>query len=178
MQSRIIFHHTGAAYADVPSMPESEPSESAPLLSCDARHGAQPTQQCPNEPDLLSELFGTHPTPLSRALLAVSLLLLVLTSVFIGLYAGTQSKLNRTLHSPHTVTRTFNITDTVFRTLISTRTVTRPPPTPSPATVGCVHFLPLHSFSNYALGCLFCSRLCDSRSGYHQRQELEHRSVR
>ncbi|KAF8343933.1 uncharacterized protein EI90DRAFT_3149425 [Cantharellus anzutake] len=111
--------------------------ETGALLSTDAEDEGRI-----NDPGLISELFGAHPTALSKSLLGFCLFLILLLSVFIGLYAGVQSRLSRVLRSAPTITETFKFTTselrTVVRTVTSTRTITLPPPTPSPTVETCI----------------------------------------
>ncbi|KZO95345.1 Metalloprotease [Calocera viscosa TUFC12733] len=95
--------------------------ESAPLLNGDA----------PVEPSFLQRLTASTEelTPLSKVLALIALILLILSSVFIGLFAGAQTRLNSVLDTPiptvtETQTEVRTDTYTVTKTAIEEHTQT------------------------------------------------------
>ncbi|KAJ3821178.1 Metalloprotease [Lentinula raphanica] len=87
-------------------------------------------------------------TPLTKVLLVVALILLLLSSVFIGLFAGVQHKLNlergkhddpsSTISVTLTATSTATATETATSTSIATTTASPPTPTGAPEEPVCL----------------------------------------
>jgi endothelin-converting enzyme len=93
--------------------------------------------------DRANALLSEPLTGLSKILLVVALILLLLSSVFIGLFAGTQHKLNveRGKHDGSTVTVTATQAPTsvpTTKTQVTTTTVAGPGPTNSPDQPACL----------------------------------------
>jgi endothelin-converting enzyme len=81
------------------------------------------------EPTFFTKLADIADQPLStlsKILLAVCLFLLLLTSIFIGLFAGAEHKLNTVPRGPKTivssVTQSYTLTNTFTETSVSTTT--------------------------------------------------------
>jgi endothelin-converting enzyme len=74
----------------------------------------------------LADIADQPLTTLSKILLAVCLFLLLLTSIFIGLFAGAEHKLNSVPKDPKTtvssVTQSYTLTNTFTETSVSTTT--------------------------------------------------------
>jgi hypothetical protein len=74
----------------------------------------------------LADIADQPLTILSKILLAVCLFLLLLTSIFIGLFAGAEHKLNSVPKDPKTtvssVTQSYTLTNTFTETSVSTTT--------------------------------------------------------
>lgn len=116
-------------------------AESAPLLNNDTEQDQE------EEPrpffSKLADITEEPLTLLSKILLGVCLFLLLLASIFIGLFAGAEHKLNKPLPPVPTtsVTESYTLTDTVTATRVSTTTATAtvtsvlPAPTPDPKEV-------------------------------------------
>ena len=122
--------------------------ESAPLLG----GGENERAEHPSLYHKLAEITSQPLTAVSKLLLAVCLLLLLLSSIFVGLFAGAQHKINKIGHAPVpdpttlsvtatqelpvTLTETEISTSVSATTVISTTTAPALPiPTPDPRTV-------------------------------------------
>ena len=122
--------------------------ESAPLLGGSENERTEH----PSLYHKLAEITSQPLTAVSKLLLAVCLLLLLLSSIFVGLFAGAQHKINKIRHAPVpepttvsvtatqelpvTLTKTEISTSVSATTVISTTTAPAPPiPTPDPRTV-------------------------------------------
>ena len=122
--------------------------ESAPLL----RGGENEPAEHPSLYHKLAEITSQPLTAISKLLLAVCLFLLLLSSIFVGLFAGAQHKINKVRHTPVpepttvsvtatqelpvTLTETEISTSIYATTIISTATAPAPPiHTPDPRTV-------------------------------------------
>ncbi|EPQ58373.1 Metalloprotease [Gloeophyllum trabeum ATCC 11539] len=113
----------------------STDQETAPLLR-DPEAEAGENYDGEREPTFLervSSVVQEPLTPLTKVLLVVALLFLLLSSVFIGLFAGAQHKLKSGggAGSEVTITATTTATATATSTSIATTTVSVPGPTPS-----------------------------------------------
>ncbi|KAI5123330.1 hypothetical protein M0805_001755 [Coniferiporia weirii] len=103
---------------------EARPStdqEGAPLLrDPDDEHGENGTYRRPRKSftDHVNDIAREPLTTLTKILLVLALLLLLLTSVFVGLFAGAEHKLGQDRGSKHP-----HVTDTATKTLIGTSTV-------------------------------------------------------
>lgn len=100
--------------------------------------------QAPKSDDsFISRLFGEPLTELTRLLLFVSVGLLLLASVFIGLFAGAEHRLSGIKHvQPSTTTK--SVTSTATATVSTTYTVTAtstPTHKPGPPRPVSVRFL-------------------------------------
>jgi len=122
--------------------------ESAPLLQGgESEHAERPSLY-----HKLAEITSQPLTAISKLLLAVCLFLLLLSSIFVGLFAGAQHKINKIRHAPVpepttvsvtttqelpvTLTETDISTSVSSTTIVSTTTAPAPPlPTPDPRTV-------------------------------------------
>ncbi|KAI0082770.1 metalloprotease [Panus rudis PR-1116 ss-1] len=104
---------------------EARPStdeETAPLLQPASHPDDNPSQ--PSQPSLTERISAAvqEPlTPLSKFLIVLVLLFLLLSSIFIGLFAGAQHKLNN-IGDDGKVTSTVTVTQTATKTSISTET--------------------------------------------------------
>ena len=109
------------------------PSETAPLLQ-DVDH---PDADSRPHRSSFTSIIQEPLTPLTKVLLVVALLFLLLSSIFIGLFAGAQHKLNsgRGQEPPVTVTSTVHDTATATQTQTQTRTQTATSTTVSTSTV-------------------------------------------
>jgi hypothetical protein len=122
--------------------------ESAPLL----RGGENEQAEHPSLYHKLAEITSQPLTAISKLLLAVCLFLLLLSSIFVGLFAGAQHKINKIRHTPVpepttvsvtatqelpvTLTETEISTSVAATTIVSITTAPAPPiPTPDPRTV-------------------------------------------
>ena len=112
--------------------------ETAPLL----QDVSNPDED-PGEPERRGFLAGiaslTHDplTPLTQLLLVLTIFFLLLSSIFLGLFAGAQYKLdNGDGKSPTTTTVTITATSTAVATQTSTSvsTTTLSPPVPAPTS--------------------------------------------
>ncbi|KAJ7184253.1 Metalloprotease [Mycena filopes] len=111
--------------------------ESAPLLREDTEddgHGEYASTHQPTLAERINLIAQEPLTPLTQVLLFVALVLLLLSSVFIGLFAGEYTKLKQREHD--TPSRP-GPTVTVTSTAIVTRTAAPPGPTP-PAENACL----------------------------------------
>ncbi|KAF9520534.1 hypothetical protein BS47DRAFT_639027 [Hydnum rufescens UP504] len=112
-------------------------SESAPLLASEEAQDATTPPSVLN--DFVSRLLNEPLSALSKLLLALCLFLLLLSSVFIGLFAGTEQRLSE-VPSETTVTEFLTTTKLVTstRTIVSTTTmVVEPTPAPLPLIKTC-----------------------------------------
>ncbi|EEB94648.1 hypothetical protein MPER_06503, partial [Moniliophthora perniciosa FA553] len=129
--------------ADRPPRPSTD-QESAPLLQDpDAEEYNSERDENLSFADRINAVAQEPLTPLTKVLLILVLIFLVLASVFIGLFAGVQHKLDVERgkhdepHSPSTVTRTATTTHTGTSTMITTTTstsistTTAAPPSPT-----------------------------------------------
>lgn len=121
-------------------MAEPRPStdeETAPLLR-DPEAEQNGTQDRPGGfKNRVNTILSEPLTDLTKILLGLALVLLLLASVFIGLFAGTQHKLNKERGSHHggptsTQTATATVTATPTTTQVATTTVHGPGPTGGP----------------------------------------------
>jgi len=123
-------------------------AESAPLLRGDENEQVER----PSLYHKLAEITSQPLTAISKLILAVCLLLLLLSSIFIGLFAGAQHKINKIRHAPVPEPTTVSVTATLelpvtlteteistsvsATTVVSITTAPAPPiPTPDPRTV-------------------------------------------
>ncbi|TFY55841.1 hypothetical protein EVJ58_g7996 [Rhodofomes roseus] len=125
--------------ADTRDARPSTDEETAPLLQ-DVDHPDADEQ--PPQSSFMS-ILQEPLTPLTKVLLVVALLFLLLSSVFIGLFAGAQHKLNTghggdspvtvtsTVYGTATQTQTQTQTHTATSTSVSTSTVSVPGPVPT-----------------------------------------------
>lgn len=113
--------------------PRSHPSETAPLLQ-DVDH---PDADSRPQHSSFTSIIQEPLTSLTKVLLVVALLFLLLSSIFIGLFAGAQHKLNtgRGQEPPVTVTSTVYNTATSTQTQTQTQTQTATSTTVSTSTV-------------------------------------------
>lgn len=125
--------------------------ERAPLLADDdgIDHGNAGAPKPDEEGSFLTRALNQPLTPLARILLYVSIALLLLLSVFIGLFAGVEHRLSEnkgsattitkfittTVHEPTTSVLTATHTQTATTTKTQTRTVAPPTPTLPPKPV-------------------------------------------
>ncbi|KAI0720938.1 metalloprotease [Cerioporus squamosus] len=131
--------------ADTRDPRPSTDEESAPLLQ-NVSHpddGPAPQDEEPTFFDRLAAVVQEPLSPLTKVLLIATLVFLLLSSVFIGLFAGAQHKLNSGAGGGQTtVTATTIATTTaqVTTTAISTTTVSIPAPAPTgpPAEPVCI----------------------------------------
>ena len=115
--------------------------ETAPLLQNvshpdDAPH---PPQEQPSFFERVAAVVQEPLSPLTQILLVATILFLLLSSVFIGLFAGAQHKLNTGRGGSTTtivVTATTTAGSTATTTAISTTTIAAPVPTSPPEEVG------------------------------------------
>jgi endothelin-converting enzyme len=131
--------------------PSSSSVESAPLLRGGENGHDEPVER-PSLYHKVAEMTSQPLTPVSKLLLAVCLLLLLLSSIFVGLFAGAQHKINKIRHAPVpepttvsvtatqelpvTLTETETSTSISATTVVSTTTAPAPPiPTPDPRAV-------------------------------------------
>ncbi|GAW06292.1 endothelin-converting enzyme 1 [Lentinula edodes] len=118
----------------------STDQETAPLLrDPDAEDNAENEES--TLMDRINSVAQEPLTPLSKVLLVIALILLLLSSVFIGLFAGVQHKLNleRGRHDegpPSTISVTFTATAT--SSSIATTTLSAPSPTGIPEEPVCL----------------------------------------
>ena len=111
-------------------------SESAPLLQSVAHpdDGPAPEEQGPTCFDRLAAIVQEPLSPLTKVLLIATLIFLLLSSIFIGLFAGAQHKLNSGAgggQTTVTTTATATTTAQVTTTAIATTTVSVPAPAPT-----------------------------------------------
>jgi endothelin-converting enzyme len=99
------------------------------LLADSAAAGAAAN---PSFAERVTSIFQEPLTGLSKLLLALVLLFLLLSSVFIGLFAGAQHKLNTRKDKP---AATATVTATATQTSVQTTTVSAPVPTGKPEEV-------------------------------------------
>jgi endothelin-converting enzyme len=124
--------------ADWSARPSTD-QETAPLLRDPDAEEERAENEEPSFMDRVNAVAQEPLTPLTRALLIVVLILLLLSSVFIGLFAGVQHKLNEERGShdqepPATVSVTFTATSTS----IATTTTSQPSPTRVPEEPVCL----------------------------------------
>ncbi|KAH8106762.1 Metalloprotease [Cristinia sonorae] len=114
----------------------STDEESAPLLQ-DVSHPDAPSQQPSNESfaERVSKIVQEPLSPLSKVLCVLALIFLLLSSVFIGLFAGAQHKLNSRNGEPKPVETVTVTLSTGIVTATSTVTTTYSVPIPSPTGV-------------------------------------------
>jgi endothelin-converting enzyme len=121
--------------------------ESAPLL----RGGENEPAEHPSLYQKMAEITSQPLTAISKLLLAVCLFLLLLSSIFVGLFAGAQHRINKIRHTPVpepttvsvtatqelpvTLTETELSTSVSATTIVSTTTAPAPIHTPDPKTV-------------------------------------------
>jgi len=109
--------------------------ESAPLLQDNPENGGPQPAPAPSITDRLGSLLQDPLTPLNKILLILLLLFLLLCSIFIGLFIGSQHKLNNIPDAPgegKPPTFTSIVTVPSVTTATVTTTVTGvPPPGPS-----------------------------------------------
>nr|GAT59620.1 endothelin-converting enzyme 1 [Mycena chlorophos] len=106
--------------------------EAVPLLRGDDDDNDVRTTEEPEDPTFLQRLESIvqEPlTPLTQLLLVVALVLLLLSAVFIGLFAGEYTKLKQREEAPK---------PTVTSTLVVTQTVAPPTPTGAPTEEVCI----------------------------------------
>jgi len=112
--------------------------ESASLLRHDG--GDEGSQEEPTFLTKLADIADQPLTVLSKILLAVCFFLLLLTSIFIGLFSGAEHKLNNvpppkttvsSVTQSYTITNTFTETSVSTTTDIVTTTTTAVPPVPT-----------------------------------------------
>jgi hypothetical protein len=125
------------------SFVSSSHPESAPLLQDSPENGGPQSAPSPSFTDRLGSLLQDPLTSLNKILLILLLTFLLLCSIFIGLFIGSQHKLNDLPDSPGEgkppITFTSIVTVPSFTTATVTATVTGvPPPGPSipPERVG------------------------------------------
>ncbi|RPD66296.1 Metalloprotease [Lentinus tigrinus ALCF2SS1-7] len=122
--------------ADTRDPRPSTDEESAPLLQ-DVSHpddGPATQEEEPTFLDRLSAIVQEPLSPLTKVLLIATLIFLLLSSIFIGLFAGAQHKLNSGAgggQSTVTTTSTATTTAQVTTTAVSTTTVFVPAPVPT-----------------------------------------------
>jgi len=114
-------------------------AESAPLLRDPDAEDAGPNADAqPSFAERITSVIQEPLTPLTQVLLIVALILLLLSSIFIGLFAGAQHKLNlRPNEGDHDEKPTVTVTATT--TSVSTSTAfpaPMPVPTNPPMDVG------------------------------------------
>ena len=119
--------------ADV--QPLLSPLETAPLLQNVSHPDGAPVDQDeePSFVDRLAAIVQEPLSPLTKVLLIATLIFLLLSSVFIGLFAGAQHKLNHG-EGGATVTVTATVTTTSRATTTAASTTTVPFPTPPEPT--------------------------------------------
>ncbi|KAL4254086.1 Peptidase M13 [Abortiporus biennis] len=134
----------------------STDEETAPLLQ-DVSHPDAPQSEHtpPTFSERISSIVQEPLSPLSKILFVVALFFLLLSSIFIGLFAGAQHKLNRPSggeHEKETITTTISYTATATLTATSistgistatstttvTSTVSPPTPTTPPEEPACL----------------------------------------
>ncbi|KAI0363474.1 Metalloprotease [Pilatotrama ljubarskyi] len=114
----------------------STDEETAPLLQ-NVSHpddGPQPEAEQPSFLERVAAVVQEPLSPLTKILLVATLIFLLLSSVFIGLFAGAQHKLNTGKGGGTTtvvVTATTTAQSTATTTAVSTTTVSVPAPTPT-----------------------------------------------
>ena len=117
--------------------PLLSPLETAPLLQNVSHPDGAPADQDeePSFIDTLAAIVQEPLSPLTKVLLIATLIFLLLSSVFIGLFAGAQHKLNHgegNGGATVTVTATVTTTSQATTTAASTTTVSFPaPPLPT-----------------------------------------------
>jgi hypothetical protein len=117
-------------------------TERAPLLT----DSLEPVAAEPTFVERVTSVLAEPLTGLSKVLLVIALILLLLASVFIGLFAGAQHKLNTGRGAPgQTTTVVSTATTTATTTAITTRTISKglPVPTGTPEEVRRLHNGPL-----------------------------------
>ncbi|KAJ4467451.1 hypothetical protein C8J55DRAFT_229721 [Lentinula edodes] len=119
----------------------STDQETAPLLRDPDAEEDDAENEEPTLMDRINSVAQEPLTPLSKVLLVIALILLLLSSVFIGLFAGVQHKLNleRGRHDegpPSTISVTFTATAT--SSSIATTTLSAPSPTGIPEEPVCL----------------------------------------
>lgn len=93
--------------------------ESAPLLAGESE---------PTTATKFSDVLREPLTPLTQLLLILTLFFLILSSVFIGLFAGAETRLKNVPDgTPTTVTSTIRVPTTVVATATATPVPTSPP---------------------------------------------------
>ncbi|KAJ3726361.1 hypothetical protein DFJ43DRAFT_1195956 [Lentinula guzmanii] len=115
----------------------STDQETAPLLRDPDADEDNAENEEPTMMDRINSVAQEPLTPLTKVLLVIALILLLLSSVFIGLFAGVQHKLNveRGRHNeepPSTISVTLTATATATSTSIATTTASSPSPTRKP----------------------------------------------
>ena len=110
--------------------------ETAPLLQ-NVSHpdgGPEPEDEEPTFLDRLAAVVQEPLSPLTKVLLIATLIFLILSSIFIGLFAGAQHKLNTGSGGGKTtvvVTATATTTAQVTTTAVTTTTISIPAPAPT-----------------------------------------------
>ncbi|KAF9072903.1 hypothetical protein BDP27DRAFT_1381918 [Rhodocollybia butyracea] len=93
----------------------------------------------PSLMDRINSVAQESLTPLTKVLLVIALILLLLSSIFIGLFAGVQHKLNLERERPsEDPPSTVTFTATATSTVIATTTVVSPLPTSAPEEPVCL----------------------------------------
>ncbi|KAI0709419.1 Metalloprotease [Earliella scabrosa] len=122
--------------ADTRAPRPSTDEETAPLLQ-NVSHpdgGPEPEDEEPTFLDRLAAVVQEPLSPLTKVLLIATLIFLILSSIFIGLFAGAQHKLNAGSGGGKTtvvVTATATTTAQVTTTAVTTTTISIPAPAPT-----------------------------------------------
>jgi endothelin-converting enzyme len=103
-------------------------TERAPLLADSAAAGAAAN---PSFAERVSAVVQEPLTALSKLLLVLVLVFLLISSVFIGLFAGAQHKLNQRKNRPEPADPVPTITQTATATVPASRISTVYPPSPT-----------------------------------------------
>ncbi|CAK5279362.1 unnamed protein product [Mycena citricolor] len=107
--------------------------EAAPLLRNDDEDAGSESEPSPTFAERVSALAQEPLTPLNQVLLVLALVLLLLCSVFLGLFLGEYTKLQRHVDEPQS---TLTVTATSTQTV--TATASPPGPTSPPAEAVCL----------------------------------------